>query len=132
MFYDVTTLDFHLHDTYYVIANAHVMIGIAIIFGTFAAIYHWFPKIFERQLNEPIGYIHFWTTLIGAYLIFLPMQYEGLAGMPRRYLNYSGWASFNQFENLNRFISIILIAFLAAQLLFVLNIIYSIFKGRKV
>ena len=95
-----STLDLHVHDTYYVIANAHVMISIAIIFGIFSAIYHWFPKIFGRQMNYPLGYIHFWITLIGAYLIFWPMHYEGLAGMPRRYMDYGKSETIGMFKDL--------------------------------
>ena len=60
----------------------------------FAGIYHWFPKMYGRYLNNTLAYIHFWVTLIGAYLIFWPMHYEGLAGMPRRYLDYSSWDIF--------------------------------------
>ena len=79
-----------------------------------------------------MAYIHFWVTIVGAYLIFWPMHYEGLAGMPRRYFDFSGWHSFNQFGGLNRFISIASMIVFAVQLLFVFNFIYSIFKGRKV
>ncbi len=127
-----SSLDIHLHDTYFVIAHFHLVMGVASFFGMFCGIYHWFPKMYGRYLNNTIGYIHFWITLVGAYLIFWPMHYEGLAGMPRRYLDYSGWASFNQFGALNRFISIVSIAVFAVQLLFVFNFFYSIFKGRRV
>lgn len=127
-----SSLDIHLHDTYFVIAHFHIVMGVASFFGMFCGVYHWFPKMFGRYLNNTMGYIHFWITLIGAYLIFWPMHYEGLAGMPRRYLDYSGWASFNQFGNLNRFISIVSIIVFAMQLLFVFNFFYSIFKGRRV
>lgn len=82
-------------------------------------------------MNSTIGYIHFWVTLVGAYLIFWPMHYEGMAGMPRRYYDVSGWASFKQFGGLNEFISIVVILVFAVQLLFVFNFFYSIFKGRK-
>ncbi|MCK7558287.1 cbb3-type cytochrome c oxidase subunit I [Chitinophaga sedimenti] len=126
------SIDIHLHDTYFVIAHFHIVMGVSAFFGMFAAIYHWFPKMYGRYLNQTIGYIHFWITLIGAYLIFWPMHYEGMAGMPRRYYNYSSWASFNQFDGLNAFISIVVIIVFACQLLFVINFFYSIFKGRKV
>ncbi len=83
-------------------------------------------------MNFPMGFIHFWITLIGFALIFFPLHYEGLAGMPRRYLDYSGWRTFNQFSDLNRFIHNVAVSVFAAQLLFVFNFLYSIFKGRKV
>lgn len=127
-----SSIDIHLHDTYFVIAHFHIVMGVSAFFGTFAGVYHWFPKMFGRYLNSTLAYIHFWITLIGAYLIFWPMHYEGMAGMPRRYYDYSTWESFKQFTELNHFISIVVIVVFAAQLLFVLNFFYSIFKGRKV
>jgi cytochrome c oxidase subunit I len=127
-----STLDIHLHDTYFVVAHFHIVMGVSAFFGMFAGIYHWYPKMYGRFMNNTMAYIHFWITLVGAYLIFWPMHYEGLAGMPRRYMDFSGWSSFNQFNDLNRFISIVSIIVFAAQLLFVFNFFYSIFKGRRV
>lgn len=127
-----SALDIHLHDTYFVIAHFHIVMGVSAFFGMFAGIYHWFPKMYGRFMNQTLGYIHFWITLIGAYLIFWPMHYEGLAGMPRRYYDYSQWESFKHFVSLNRMISTVAIIVFAAQLLFVFNFFYSIFKGRKV
>jgi cytochrome c oxidase subunit 1 len=127
-----STLDIHLHDTYFVIAHFHIVMGVSAFFGMFAGIYHWFPKMYGRYMNNTLAYIHFWVTLAGAYLIFWPMHYEGLAGMPRRYLDYSNWASFNQFGDLNKFISTVAIIVFAIQLLFIFNFFYSIWKGRKV
>ena len=126
-----STLDIHLHDTYFVIAHFHIVMGVAGFFGMFAGIYHWFPKMFGRFMNNTMSYIHFWVTMIGSYLIFWPMHYEGLAGMPRRYLDYSNWTSFNQFDDLNKFISTVAMVVFAVQLLFIFNFFYSIFKGRK-
>jgi cytochrome c oxidase subunit 1 len=127
-----STLDIHLHDTYFVIAHFHIVMGVSAFFGMFAGIYHWFPKMYGRYMNSTMAYIHFWVTLAGAYLIFWPMHYEGLAGMPRRYLDYSIWESFKQFGDLNKFISTVAMIVFAIQLLFVFNFFYSIFKGRKV
>ena len=127
-----SSMDIHLHDTYFVVAHFHIVMGVSAFFGMFAGIYHWYPKMYGRYLNNTMAYIHFWVTLIGAYLIFWPMHYEGLAGMPRRYLDYSGWASFHQFGGLNRFITIVATIVFAIQLLFVFNFFYSIFKGRRV
>ncbi|NCT93250.1 MAG: cytochrome c oxidase subunit I [Chitinophagaceae bacterium] len=127
-----SALDIHLHDTYFVIAHFHIVMGVASMFGMFAGIYHWFPKMYARYLNNTMGYIHFWVTIAGAYLIFWPMHYQGLAGMPRRYYDYSIWESFKQFAELNRFISTVAMIVFAVQLLFLFNFFYSIFKGRKV
>jgi cytochrome c oxidase subunit 1 len=119
-----STLDIHLHDTYFVIAHFHIVMGVAGFFGMFAGIYHWFPKMFGRFMNNTMSYIHFWVTMIGSYLIFWPMHYEGLAGMPRRYLDYSNWTSFNQFDDLNKFISTVAMVVFAVQLLFIFNFFY--------
>jgi cytochrome c oxidase subunit 1 len=127
-----STIDIHLHDTMFVVAHFHIVMGVASFFGMFAGVYHWFPKMFGRYLNSTLGYIHFWVTMIGAYLIFWPMHYEGLAGMPRRYLDKSSWVSFTQFGELDKMITIVSIIVFAMQLMFVFNFFYSIFKGRKV
>lgn len=127
-----SALDIHLHDTYFVIAHFHIVMGVASMFGMFAGIYHWYPKMYGRYLNNTLGYIHFWVTMIGAYLIFWPMHYEGLAGMPRRYYDYSIWESFKQFGSLNTFISTVAMIVFLVQILFLLNFFYSIWKGRKV
>ena len=126
-----SALDIHLHDTYFVIAHFHIVMGVASFFGMFAGVYHWFPKMFGRYLNNTLGYIHFWGTIICAYCIFWPMHYEGLAGMPRRYFDMSQWKTFSQFGELNKFITIVSILSFALQLLFVFNFFYSMFKGRK-
>jgi cytochrome c oxidase subunit 1 len=127
-----STIDIHLHDTMFVVAHFHIVMGVASFFGMFAGVYHWYPKMFGRYLNSTLGYIHFWVTICGAYLIFWPMHYEGLAGMPRRYLDKSIWQAFNQFADLDKMITIVSIVVFAVQLMFVFNFFYSIFKGRKV
>src|ERR1700712_62672 len=127
-----SALDIHLHDTYFVVAHFHIVMGVASFFGMFAGVYHWFPKMFGRFLNSTLGYIHFWGTMVGAYLIFWPMHYEGLAGMPRRLYDMSSYKSFTQFQDLNTFISIVAIIVFLLQLLFVFNFFYSVFKGRLV
>ena len=127
-----STIDIHLHDTMFIVAHFHIVMGVASFFGMFAGVYHWFPKMFGRDINHTLGYIHFWVTMIGAYLIFWPMHYEGLAGMPRRYLDLTPWVSFNKFQTLNEMITIVSIIVFAVQLMFVFNFFYSMFKGRKV
>lgn len=127
-----SALDIHLHDTYFIVAHFHIVMGVAGMFGMFTGIYHWFPKMFGRYLNNTLGYLHFWITFVGAYLLFWPMHYEGLAGMPRRYYDYTNWESFKMFAGLNVFLTIVSIVVFAAQLLFVFNFFYSMYKGRKV
>ncbi len=126
-----SALDIQLHDTYFVVAHFHIVMGVSAFFGMFAGIYHWYPKMFGRFMNNTLGYIHFFITFVGAYLIFWPMHYEGVAGMPRRYYDYSAWESFKQFGTLNSFISVVVIIVFFAQLLFVVNFFASIWKGRK-
>jgi cytochrome c oxidase subunit I len=127
-----STIDIHIHDTYFIIAHFHLVMGVASFFGMFAGVYHWFPKMFGRHMNTTLSYIHFWITIIAAYLIFWPMHYMGMAGVPRRYLDFSIWTTFNQFGSLNKMITIVTIIAFAVNLLFVFNFFYSIFKGRKV
>jgi cytochrome c oxidase subunit 1 len=127
-----STIDIHVHDTYFVVAHFHLVMGVASMFGMFAGIYHWFPKMYGRFMNTTLGHIHFWVTIVGAYLIFWPMHYMGLAGMPRRYYDFSQWESFNQFDSLNKFITVVTIIVFAVQILFLANFFYSIYKGRRV
>jgi len=125
-------LDIHLHDTYFVIAHFHIVMGVSAFMGMFAGIYHWFPKMFGRFMNNTLGYIHFFITFAGSYLIFWPMHYEGIAGMPRRYYDYSAWETFRPFQGLNTFISIIVVFVFISQFLFIVNFFVSIFRGKKV
>ncbi len=132
LFLGNSALDIHLHDTYFVIAHFHIVMGISAFFGMFAGVYHWFPKMYGRFMNNTMGYIHFFITFVGAYVIFWPMHYEGVAGMPRRYYDYSNWESFKQFGELNQMISIAAIIVFFAQIFFVFNYFVSIWKGKKV
>lgn len=127
-----SALDLHLHDSYFVIAHFHIVMGVSAIFGMFAGVYHWYPKMFGRFMNNTMGYVHFWITLIGAYMIFWPMHYEGLSGLPRRYYTHSNFHSFNQYGPLNQFITLAAIMVFCAQLLFVFNFFYSMYRGRVV
>ncbi len=123
--------DIQLHDTYFVVAHFHIVMGSASFFGMVAGVYHWFPKMFGRMLDEKLGYIHFWLTFIGAYCVFFPMHYIGIAGFPRRYYSFTGFDAFQSFADLNEFISIAAIITVSAQLIFLFNFFFSIFKGRK-
>ena len=127
-----STIDIQQHDTYFVVAHFHIVMGIAAFFGMFAGIYNWFPKMYGRFMNETLGQIHFWGTLVGAYLIFGPMHYIGLAGVPRRYFRFDSFETFKQFDALNQFITVCAIIVFALQILFVVNFFYSIWKGKKV
>jgi cytochrome c oxidase subunit 1 len=82
-------LDINLHDTYFVVAHFHLVMGSASFFGLLAGVYHWFPKMFGRMMDESLGKIHFWLTFVGIYLVFFPMHYIGIAGFPRRYYSFT-------------------------------------------
>lgn len=126
-----SAIDIQLHDTYFVVAHFHIVMGIAAFFGMFAGVYNWFPKMFGRFMNETMGKIHFWITIIGAYVIFWPMHYLGMAGIPRRYYRYDSFDSFGQFAEVNQIITIAAIITFAAQILFVINFFYSIYRGKR-
>jgi cytochrome c oxidase subunit I len=132
LFLGNSTTDIQLHDTYFVVAHFHIVMGVSAFFGMFAGVYHWFPKMFGRFMNRSLGYIHFWATLIGANLIFMPMHYLGLAGIPRRYPTFDNFDSFSQFADLNIFMTMAAFLGVFAQVVFAFNFFYSIYKGRKV
>jgi cytochrome c oxidase subunit 1 len=125
-----TAIDIQLHDTYFVVAHFHLVMGAASFFGMMAGIYHWFPKMFGRMMDEKLGYIHFWITFVGVYMVFFPMHYIGIAGFPRRYYSWTNFNAFDSFSDLNAFISTAAIITLGAQLIFLFNFFYSMFRGR--
>ena len=126
-----SAIDIQMHDTYFVVAHFHIVMGVAAFFGMFAGVYHWFPRMFGRFMNETMGKIHFWGTLIGAYAVFWPMHYIGIAGVPRRYYRFDSFEAFSQFAEMNKFITLAAILTFAIQMLFVVNFFYSIWKGKK-
>ncbi len=126
-----SALDIQLHDTYFVVAHFHIVMGVAAFFGMFAGIYNWYPKMWGRYMNETIGQIHFWGTMIGAYAIFWPMHYLGMAGVPRRYYSFDNFDAFSHFDTMNKFITIAAMVVFFLQIMFVVNFIYSIFKGKR-
>ena len=126
-----SAIDIQLHDTYFVVAHFHIVMGVAAFFGMFAGIYHWFPKMYARFMNETMGKIHFWGTMIGAYAIFWPMHYTGMAGVPRRYYAFDTFETFRHFTELNQFITVAAIITFLFQLVFVINFFYSIWYGKK-
>ncbi len=127
-----SSIDIQQHDTYFVVAHFHIVMGVAAFFGMFAGVYQWYPKMFGRFMNETMGKIHFWGTIIGAYAVFWPMHYIGLAGVPRRYYRFDLFDAFRHFDTINQFITIAAIVTFVVQLVFVINFFYSIFKGKKV
>lgn len=126
-----STLDINVHDTYFVVAHFHLVMGISALYGMFAGIYHWFPKMFGRMMNKNLGYIHFWVTIIGAYGVFFPMHFVGMAGLPRRYYDNTAFPYFDDLADINVLITIFAIITSIVQLVFLYNFIHSIFFGKK-
>ena len=126
-----TSLDLPMHDTYFVPAHFHLVMGVASIFGMFAAIYFWFPKMFGRFMSDRLGKIHFWLTFVGVYCIFVPMHTMGMVGMPRRYSQFTEYRFLDSIHPLVIFVSIAAIITALVQLVFYFNLIWSVFKGKK-
>src|SRR2546426_275110 len=124
-------LDIYLHETYFVIAHFHLIMGVASIFGIFAATYYWFPKMFGRMMNESMARWHFWFSFIGTYAIFMPMHYLGMAGMPRRYSQMTEVSYLHGLIPLQKFITYAAFITIAGQLIFLVNLFWSMFKGTK-
>ncbi|KAA3650247.1 MAG: cytochrome c oxidase subunit I [Bacteroidetes bacterium] len=126
-----STLDINVHDTYFVVGHFHIVMGLSGAFGMFCGIYHWFPKMYGRMLNKNMGYAHFWLTLISSYGIFFPMHFLGLAGLPRRYYSNTEFPMFDNLYDLNEIVTWFAILAAFAQVLFLFNVLYSMFKGPK-
>ena len=129
-------LDISIHDTMFVVAHFHVVMGLSAVFGMFAGVYHWFPKMYGKMMNLKLGYIHFWLTLVSGYGVFFPMHFVGLSGAPRRYYDYSVYGefdtnAFNIIMDLQIIITIFAIIGALAQLIFLFNFFYSIYRGPK-
>lgn len=126
-----SALDIAVHDTYFVVAHFHIVMGLSAVFGMFAGVYHWFPKMYGRMMNTKMGYAHFWLTIICGYGVFFPMHYVGLNGAPRRYYDYSSFPFLNSTIDLNELISVFAIVGAIAQVIFLINFFYSIWRGQK-
>jgi cytochrome c oxidase subunit I len=124
-------LDIQLHDTYFVVGHFHLIMGVAAIFGIFAATYYWFPKMFGRMMHEGLGKAHFWLTFIGTYAIFMPMHYLGMAGGTRRYSQYTEVAYLQRLMPIHTFMTYAAMITIASQFIFVINLFWSMFKGAK-
>jgi cytochrome c oxidase subunit 1 len=125
--------DLYLHDTYYVIAHFHYIVAPGVIFGIFGGIYHWFPKVTGRKMSDFWGKVHFWPSFVAMNCIFMPMFFQGMAGMHRRW--YDGgqsWELAKDFVHWNEFISFFALVLLIAQVPFIVNFFYSIWWGEKV
>src|SRR5437763_1721553 len=132
LFLGNVVVDVPLSDTMFVVAHFHMVMGIAPIMAVFGGLYHWYPKVTGRMLNEALGRFHFWVTFLGAYLIFFPMHYLGLLGVPRRYHDIGEVAFIPpSAHTLNAFMSVAALIVGFAQLVFLFNLIWSLFKGKE-
>ena len=124
-------LDIPLHETFFVIAHFHLIMGVASIFGIFAATYYWFPKMFGRMMNERMARLHFWFSFVGTYAIFMPMHYTGMAALLRRYSQYTELAYMHSLAPLNKFITYAAFITIAGQFIFLFNLFWSMKRGEK-
>ncbi len=124
-------LDLYLHDTYFVVGHFHMIMGVAAIFGIFAATYYWFPKMYGRMMSETLGKIHFYLTFIGVYAIFTPMHFVGVAGNPRRYPDFKEFEFLGQLIPLHTFMTHAAFFTAAVQFIFLFNFFWSMKKGAK-
>jgi len=126
-----SALDINVHDTYFVVAHFHIVMGMSAVFGMVGGIYHWFPKMFGRMMSTKLGFAHFWLTIVCGYGVFFPMHFVGMAGAPRRYYDFSNFPFLDWVMDLNPIISMFAIVGGLAQLLFLFNFFYSIFRGQE-
>jgi cytochrome c oxidase subunit 1 len=126
-----SALDINVHDTYFVVAHFHIVMGMSAIFGMFAGVYHWFPKMYGKVMNRKMGYAHFWLTIISGYGVFFPMHFVGLAGAPRRYYDYTNFPFLDHVIDLNVVISVFAIIGALGQIIFFFNFFYSIYRGQR-
>ncbi|MEE8624272.1 MAG: cbb3-type cytochrome c oxidase subunit I [Acidiferrobacterales bacterium] len=132
LFLGNVTVDLPLSDTMFVVAHFHMVMAIAPIMVVFGAIYHWYPKITGRMLNDTLGKWHFWISFLGSYAIYLPMHYLGFLGVPRRYYALGTIDFIPESVNfMNAGITIAALTVGTAQLLFLYNLITSYFKGKE-
>lgn len=126
-----SALDINVHDTYFVVAHFHIVMGLSAIFGLFAGVYHWFPKMFGRRMNKNLGFAHFWVTFISAYGVFFPMHFLGMAGLPRRYYTNTAFPMFDDLADINVVVSYFAILGGIAQVIFLWNFFYSALRGKR-
>jgi cytochrome c oxidase subunit 1 len=126
-----SALEINVHATYFVIGHFHIVMGLSAVFGMYAGVYHWFPKMFGRMMNNKLGNLHFWITIVSTYGVFCPMHCLGLAGVPRRYYTNSEFPLFDNLVDINELISMFAIIAALGQLLFLFNFLYSALRGPK-
>ena len=131
LFLGNVTVSVPLSDTMFVVAHFHMVMAVAPIMVVFGAIYHWYPKITGRMLDDRLGKIHFWATFLGTYAIYLPMHYLGFLGVPRRYYSIGGTDFIPESaHSLNVGITLAALIVGAFQFVFLYNLIWSYFKGK--
>lgn len=131
LFLGNVSVDIPLSGTYFVVAHFHMVMGVAPLLVIFGGIYHWYPKVTGRMLDDRMGHIHFWVTFIGTYLIFFPMHYLGVLGMPRRYHHFEGYAFIPPSAHLlNEWITVMALLVATAQFIFIFNLAWSLKYGR--
>ena len=123
--------DIHLHDTMFVAAHFHLIMAGAALFGVFGATAMWFPKMFGRMMNEPLGKIHFWLTFVTYYGTFFPMHYIGLAGHMRRIYDPYQYPFLKHLQGINELITVSALILGASQIIFFINFFWSAFAGKK-
>ncbi len=126
-----SALDINVHDTMFVVAHFHIVMGLSAIFGMFAGVYHWYPRLYGRMMNKRMGYLHFWITFISAYGVFFPMHFLGLAGLPRRYFTNAEFPIFDELQDINLIITVFALLGGIVQLVFLFNFFYSMWRGAK-
>jgi len=126
-----SALDINVHDTMFVVAHFHIVMGLSAIFGMFAGVYHWYPRMYGRMMNKRMGYLHFWITFISAYGVFFPMHFLGLAGLPRRYFTNAEFPMFDELQDINLIITVFALLGGIVQLVFLFNFFYSMWRGAK-
>ena len=132
LFLGNVVVDLPLSDTYFVVAHFHMVMGVSPILVVFGGIYHWYPKMSGRMLNPTLGKLHFWGTFLGTYAIYFPMHYLGILGVPRRYFAYENYDFIpDSAKDLNAMISVMAIFVALVQLIFLFNLVWSLFKGEK-
>ncbi|MEW6731164.1 MAG: cbb3-type cytochrome c oxidase subunit I [Acidobacteriota bacterium] len=131
LFLGQTSVDLYLHDTYFVVGHFHLIMGVAAIFGIFTGSYFWFPKMFGRMMNESLGKLHFFITFIGVYAIFLPMHFLGMIANPRRYAQMTEFTYLASSIPVHKVISVAAFITMGAQVIFLINLFWSLFKGPK-
>jgi cytochrome c oxidase subunit 1 len=126
-----TPVDIFIHDTYFIVAHIHYVVFGGSVFGIFAGIYYWFPKMFGRMMNETLGKIHFWLTFVAFNCVFFPMHILGVGGMMRRIYNPMQYEFLQPLQPINVFITISAICLGLAQIPFVINFFWSLFAGKQ-